>query len=397
MAGPKVVIVGAGIVGASLADELGLRGWTDVTVLDAGPAANFGGSTSHAPGVVFQVNGTKVMSDFARYTVSKFAGLSWRGEPCYLSVGGLEIATTAERERELHRRLGWARSWGVPGARLLSAAETAATWDLLDPQVVRAGLYVPDDGIAKAVRAVRAQLARAVERGGRLLDRHEVLGFTTTSTAHGGSRISAVEVRIPDGGSATIAADVVVCAAGIWGPKVAGLVGHNLPLTPLAHQFAWTGPVSRLAGATAEATRPVLRHQDADLYFRENGERIGIGSYRHRPMPVEVDSLAHWSTFEPGDPGQPSVLPFTPADFEFPLAETARIIPALAGSAPEEAMNGVFSFTTDNLPLLGPHADLDGFWTAEAVWVTHSAGAAKAMAEWLVDGAAPASTCTPAI
>ena len=89
-----MVIIGAGIVGASLADELTQRHWTDITVLDAGPVPATGGSTSHAPGVVFQTNGTKVMSDFAQYTVRKLSALHWQGEPCYLPVGGLEIATT---------------------------------------------------------------------------------------------------------------------------------------------------------------------------------------------------------------------------------------------------------------------------------------------------------------
>src|SRR4051794_26883051 len=97
---PAVVIIGGGIVGASLADELTQRGWTHVTVVDAGPLPVSGGSTSHAPGVVFQTNGTKVMSDFAQYTVQKFNSLSYHGDPCYLPVGGLEIATTPERAAE---------------------------------------------------------------------------------------------------------------------------------------------------------------------------------------------------------------------------------------------------------------------------------------------------------
>src|SRR6195952_5865466 len=91
---PSIVISGGGLVGASLADELTARGWTDVTVVDGGPLPVSGGSTSHAPGVVFQTNGTKVMSDFARYTVEKFKNLTYQGAPRYLPVGGLEIATT---------------------------------------------------------------------------------------------------------------------------------------------------------------------------------------------------------------------------------------------------------------------------------------------------------------
>ncbi|SDO85195.1 Glycine cleavage system T protein (aminomethyltransferase) [Nakamurella panacisegetis] len=372
---PAVVIIGGGIVGASLADEITERGWTDVTVVDGGPLPVSGGSTSHAPGVVFQTNGSKVMSEFAMYTVNKFKSLVHQGDSCYLAVGGLEIATTPERALELERRYGYTQSWGVPGARLLDARETVRTWDLLDPSTVHGGLYVADDGIAKAVRAVAAQLDRARSRGATVLPHHEVLDVLVT-----GNRVTGVRTDQGD-----IRADIVVCCAGIWGPKVAAMVGQTLALTPLAHQFAWTGPVNDLAGRTSEAVRPVLRHQDADLYYRENGTGLGIGSYRHRPMPVRSTDLASWKDAAAAG-GQPSVLDFTPEDFEFPLAETARILPSLGELELKNAFNGVFSFTTDNMPLLGPHASIDGFWTAEAVWVTHSAGVAKAMAEWIVDG-----------
>ncbi len=177
-------------------------------------------------------------------------------------------------------------------------------------------------------------------------------------------------------------ADIVVCCAGIWGPTIAAMVGQRLALTPLAHQLAWTGPLAALSGHADEATRPVLRHQDAALYYREDGEGLGIGSYRHRAIPVGADELTHWSAAG----SMPSVLDFTPADFEFALAESARILPSTRGAVLREAINGVFSFTVDNLPLLGPHASIEGFWFAEAVWVTHSAGVGRAMAEWIIDG-----------
>ena len=92
---PSVVIIGGGIVGASLADEITERGWTNVTLVDGGPLPATGGSTSHAPGVVFQTNGTKVMTDFAKYTVHKFTYLTYQVDPCYLPVGGLESDPTA--------------------------------------------------------------------------------------------------------------------------------------------------------------------------------------------------------------------------------------------------------------------------------------------------------------
>ncbi|WP_328710853.1 FAD-dependent oxidoreductase [Microbispora hainanensis] len=371
MTGPRVVIIGAGVVGAALADELSARGWTDVTVVDQGSVPATGGSSSHAPGLVFQINGSKTMTEMARYTVEKLSSLDVDGEPCFLQVGGLEVATSPERLAELHRRHGWATSWGVE-SRLLTPAECAELFPLIDPEVVLGGLHIPKDGLAKAVRAVEAQLRRARSRGVRVLDRHEVLDVRTED-----GRVAAV---VTDQGE--IPADIVVCCAGIWGPKVAAMVGMPLPLTPLAHQLAWTGQVPDLAGREEEATLPILRHQDADLYYRQRFDGVGIGYYGHRPMPVKPEELL------PVDEAEvmPSVLTFTPEDFEDAWTETQRLLPGTRAAKLDEGINGVFSFTQDHMPLLGESSEVKGFWVAEAVWVTHSAGVGRAMAEWLVDG-----------
>ncbi|MER6562436.1 FAD-dependent oxidoreductase [Streptomyces sp. NPDC001027] len=371
MAGPRVVIIGAGVVGAALADEISARGWTEVTVVDQGPLPATGGSSSHAPGLVFQTNSSKTMAELARYTVEKFCSLDVDGQPCFLQVGGLEVATTPERLTELRRRHGWITAWGIE-ARLLTADECLEQHPLVNPDKVLGGLLVPTDGLAKAVLAVEAQIRRATERGVTFLARHEVLDVLKAD-----GEVTGV---LTDQGE--IPADIVVCCAGIWGPKIARMVGMNLPLTPLAHQLAWTGPIPALAGQTEEAIRPILRHQDADLYYRDRFDGIGIGYYGHRPMPITADEIL--SVDEAA--GMPSVLKFTEDDFADAWTETQALLPSTKEAKIEEGINGLFSFTTDNFPLLGESPDVKGFWVAEAVWVTHSAGVGRAMAEWLVDG-----------
>lgn len=369
---PQVVIIGAGIVGCALADELTRRGWADVTVLDQGPLFRTGGSSSHAPGLVFQTNAAKTMTEFARYTVRKYAELDVDGEPCFRSVGGLEVAGSVERWAELQRKHGWATSWGVP-TELRTPAECAALHPLLDPAVIEGGLHIPSDGLAKPVLAAQAQARLADSRGARFLDHH-----TVTAVRESAGRVAAV---VTDRGD--FPADIVVSCAGIWGPRVGALVGVPVPLVAMAHQYATSNPLPELAGATDDGAPPILRHQDQDLYFRDHGDRIGVGAYGHRPMPITTDDIAPW---DESMTRMPSVQPFTPDDFEPWWHEAAALLPALAQSKVAEGMNGLFSFTSDGMPLLGEASGLRGFWLAEAVWITHSAGVAKALAEWLVDG-----------
>ncbi|CAN5193387.1 FAD-dependent oxidoreductase [soil metagenome] len=371
MSQPKVVVIGAGIVGTSLADELTARGCLDVTVLDRGPLFTTGGSTSHAPGLVFQTNGSKTMSEFARYTVEKFVDLG-----AFNQVGGLEVATTEARWTDLHRKRGWAQSWGIPG-ELIDAERCRELHPLLDAGRILGGFHTPTDGLAKALTAATVQAERAMARGARFLAHQEVVDVLDR-----GGRV--VGVRTATGEE--FDADVVVSAAGFWGAQLGARVGLTVPLVPMAHQYAKTGQVAELRGgglAGDEARLPILRHQDQDLYYREHGDRLGIGYYGHRPMPVEMTTLLTDTAGE----AMPSMLPFTEEDFAPAWAASTELLPTLGDSKVEEAFNGIFSFTPDGFSIMGEHRDLPGFWVAEAVWVTHSAGVAKAMAEWILDGA----------
>ena len=145
----------------------------------------------------------------------------------------------------------------------------------------------------------------------------------------------------------------------------------------------------------AGGLQPILRHQDRDLYYREHGDRIGIGSYAHRPMPVgpRRRSLAPTATAA----AMPSVLPFTEEDFD---ESWARHPDAAAGAGRDQGGARASTASSPSPPTASrcsaSRREVRGFWVAEAVWVTHSAGVATAMAEWLVDGTPRHSTCTSA-
>ena len=170
----QTVIVGAGIVGASAAYHLAEMGVTDVLVIDQGPLFETGGSTSHAPGLVFQTNGSRTMCRIAQDSVSLYDSLELDGERVWYGVGGLEVATTPERMQELKRRQGFARSYGVEGTELLPPAEAAEKSPLLDPSIdLRRRLGAESDGAGKGVKVPPKPSRRKAGTGLDEIDEHQ--------------------------------------------------------------------------------------------------------------------------------------------------------------------------------------------------------------------------------
>ena len=366
----RVAIIGAGIVGCSVAYHLTKLGWRDIVVVEQGPLFETGGSTSHAPGLVFQVNPSKTMTGFARYSVDLWTQLKLDGDPCAKAVGSLEVAWTPERLVDLKRKAGYGLSWGVE-AHLIGPNEARGLIPMLSDRILGA-LYVPSDIHTKATRPAEAMAREAERDGARFYGNVKVTGFDIVR-----GRIKGVRTTHGD-----IDTDLVVAATGIWAPKVGGLAGVPIPLSPMQHLYAVTTPLRELAGATEEITRPLLRHQDEAMYFRQEGDCYGIGSYQHEPLLVDANDLLDHDEA----PISPSELPFTPPHFEKAMAAAGEVLPSLKGVGLTRRFNGIFSFTTDGFPVLGESPQVRGFWSAQAVWITHAGGVGKAVAEWIVNG-----------
>ena len=370
-----VVIIGAGIVGTSAAYHLAELGVTDVLVLDQGPLFETGGSTSHAPGLVFQTNGSRTMCRLAQYSVDLYGGLKDPdGEPAWYGVGGIEVATTPERMQELKRRIGFARSYGIQEAELLTPSQTVERIPLVDPSQILGSYLVPSDGIAKAVRAAGA-LARAAEDAGAAFEG----GVAVTGFDIRDGRVRGVRTDMGD-----VECERALICAGIWGPKVGRLAGVPVPLAVVQHQLVWTEPLPELAADAEEEVRhPILRHQDMSLYYRQRGDRYALGNYRHEPILFDPEDLRPWRAGEP----MPSIEPFTPEDFRTCYEASVRLLPAVADRVDwSTAVNGMFSFTPDMGSIVGESADVRGLWLCEAVWVTHGAGMGRMVAEWMAEG-----------
>ena len=271
----RAVVVGAGIAGCSVAYHLTQLGWRDIVVVDQGPLFETGGSTSHAPGLVFQINPSKTMTTFARYTVDLWSRLELDGVPCAKSVGSLEVAWTPERLSDLKRKAGHGRSWGVeahihapPRRAPSSQCSPSAPWER-----------------STSLRDIHTKATRPAEAMAREAERNGAAFFGNVEVTASKSPAAASRRSTPP--RADIETDLVVSAAGIWAPRLGDMVGTPIPLSPMQHIYAVTTPLPELAGATEEITMPFLRHQDSSMYFRQVGDAMGIGSYRHEPLLVE--------------------------------------------------------------------------------------------------------------
>ena len=276
----RIVIVGAGIVGCSTAFHLTEHGWTDVVVLDQGPLFETGGSTSHAPGLVFQVNPSRTVSKLAQDTVAIYEALSDERGPVWQSTDSLEVATTPARLEEAKRREAYALAWDLE-ARVLTPDETVAKIPLLDPDRILGALFVKRDGLVRPWGAAGALAAKARRAGARFI------GNTAGDRLPRRGRPDPRPSRPRPG---TIRADLVLLAAGIWGPIVGRARRDHGPDHAVPAPVRGDGAAPR-AGRHARRgwpTHPILRHQDASMYYKQWGERYGIGSYRHDPLPIEA-------------------------------------------------------------------------------------------------------------
>jgi glycine cleavage system aminomethyltransferase T/glycine/D-amino acid oxidase-like deaminating enzyme len=372
----SAVIIGAGIVGNSLACHLARLGWRDLVLVDKGPMPNPGGSTGHASNFIFPIEYSKMMMELTRDSTEQYQALG-----VFTSSGGIEVARTAERMAELRRRCTAARAWGIP-AQLLSPGEVRKLVPFLDEAVILGGGHFPTVGVVDSLRAGTLLREEAEQSGAlRVLAGAEVLGIEVDGS---GPRPRVRAVRTDQG---EIATATCVIACGVWSPRVAAMAGARLPLTPIVHQMISVGPVPLFAGTTGEIAYPIVRDVDTNMYERQHGGDMEVGSYAHRPMivrPDDIPSIAESAL-------SPTELPFTADDFDPQLAQALELMPELLGDERvgiRYAINGLISMTPDGHPLLGETPEVKGLWSAAASWVKEGPGCGRAVAE-LMSGQVP--------
>jgi len=225
----ETVIIGAGAVGCSVAYHLTELGADDVAVIDQGPLPVTGGSSVHAPGIIFQTSPSKIQTKTAHYTSRLLSDAG-----VYDEVGGIELARSQERMDFLRRRVEWATSYGLPEPQLLSPEEVTDHLPLVNQEEILGGYYSPTDGRVNAIEALQWYMENS------------------TAAFYGDTEVTDLDVE--DGeingvvtNKGRIDCERCVIATNNWGYQTGQLAGIDLPIAPVEHQYVVTEPIDELA------------------------------------------------------------------------------------------------------------------------------------------------------
>ena len=364
----RAVIIGGGVVGASVAYHLTKLGWRDVLLLERRQLTS--GTTWHAAGLIGQLRATQNLTRLAKYSAELYALLEAEtGQPTgFRQHGSLSLARTAERFVELRRAAAMGRTFGLE-VDVLSPAQAQARHPLLAVDDLIGAIFIRSDGQANPIDITQA-LAKGARMGGaRIVERCEVTGI---SQANG--RVTGVLTE-----HGPVAADVVVNCAGMWGRAVGRMAGVNVPLQACEHFYVLTEPLADLP-----KDLPVLRDADGCLYAKEDAGKLLVGVFEPVAKPWAVDGIP--DDFEFGE---------LPEDWDhfMPFLEDAmRRLPALARVGIRKFFCGPESFTPDDRYHLGEAPELRGFFVAagfNSIGIQSAGGAGMALAEWIVRGHPP--------
>jgi glycine cleavage system aminomethyltransferase T/glycine/D-amino acid oxidase-like deaminating enzyme len=376
----RVVIIGGGVGGTSIAYHLAELGERDVVLLDRNELTS--GSTFHSAGLVGQLRGSVSLTKMMMYSVELYRRLAGESEfdPGWTECGGIRLACTPEREQETKRQVAWAKTFGLP-LQELSPAEAQELFPLMVTDGVRAASYLPTDGYLDPSQLTYA-LADGARRGG-------VKIFTHT-------RVNAIDVR--DGrvrGVSTewgdIEAEIVVNAGGMYAAEIGRLAGVRVPIVPFAHEYLVTQPfaameeVRRGDGSGPPRHLPTMRDPDLLVYYREEGNGLVMGGYERDSAPWSLDDQLV-DRIPPTFNGQ--LLEEDWDRFEEITVNSRRRVPSMNDITVTKLINGPEAFTPDNEFCLG-ESDVRGFFVAAGFCAHGLAGAGgigKVMAEWIAGG-----------
>ena len=361
----RVVIIGGGITGCSIAYHLTAMGWKDVVLLDKGELTS--GATFHAAGLVGQLRASVNITKMLKYSIELYSRLEKEtGQHTgWSEVGGLRIASSMDRMEELRRSAAMAKTFGL-SMELISPKEACDLFPVMEKKGIIGAAFLPTDGQIDPSGVTYALAKGARDRGAEIYTETRVIGITLKN--------GAVYEVITEKGK--IKPEILVNAAGIWAPEIGKMVGVSIPIIPMEHQYVITKPVEGvLKGMTT------MRDPDLLVYFREEVGGLIMGGYEHNPIPWALDGIPKDFTKK--------LLKSNFGHFE-PLSRLAmKRVPAIGKAEIITLLNGPEAFTSDGDFIMGEAAEVKNFFVAAgfcAHGIAAGGGVGKMMAEWIIEG-----------
>ena len=367
----RVVIIGGGIVGCSVAYHLVQKGWRDVVLLERKRLTS--GTTWHAAGLIAQLRSTANMTRLAKYSQELYGRLEAETGVAtgFRRVGSITAALTGERLEELRRLAAMARAFGVE-IEEIDAAEIGRRYPHLNLSGVEGGVHLPKDGQGDPGNIALA-LARGARNGGAVIAEN----VAVTGLVREGDRVTAVDYLGPEG-PGRIACDMVVNCAGMWGREVGLMAGVTVPLHACEHFYIVSEPIAGLEQL------PVLRVPDECAYYKVDAGKLMLGAFEPVSKPWGMDGIPAGFEFDQ--------LPEDIDHFEPVLEKAMARMPILAQAGIHTFFNGPESFTPDNAYHLGLAPGAANVWVAagfNSIGIQSAGGAGWALAEWMDSGEKP--------
>ncbi|MDG0989580.1 MAG: FAD-dependent oxidoreductase [Yoonia sp.] len=367
----RVVIIGGGVIGCSVAYHLAKQGWKDVVLLERKQLTS--GTTWHAAGLIAQLRATANMTKLAKYSQELYGNLEAETGVAtgFKRVGSITAALTEERKEEIFRQAGMARAFGVE-VEEISPTEVKERYEHLNIDGVTAGVYLPLDGQGDPANIALALAKGARQNGAKVIERTAV-----TKINRDGRRVTSVDWNNGDE-TGTITCDMIVNCGGMWGHEVGKMAGVNVPLHACEHFYIVTEVIEGLKQL------PVLRVPDECAYYKEDAGKMLLGAFEPNAKPWAMDGIPKDFEFDQ-----------LPEDFDHfePILEAAvDRMPMLAEAGIHTFFNGPESFTPDDAYHLGLAPEMDNVWVAagfNSIGIQSAGGAGQALAAWMDTGEKP--------
>ena len=360
----RIIIIGGGVIGTSVAYHLALAGETDVLLLEKAQLTE--GCTWHAAGLVGQLrskrNLTRLMQNsvavFDRLQADPQLNIDWK------KVGSLRLASSKQRFSEIQRSMSQAKSFGVE-CEALSANEAQQRFPFISTDGVEGAVFIPGDGYIDPYALTQAYASVARSKGVRIQQRTLVTGMTIEN-----NRVVAVETD-----QGRVSGEIVVNCAGLWARRVGEMVGVPLAAGIVEHQYFLTE--KKLEFASDLTT---LRDPDNNFYLKPDTGAFAIGGW-------EDHSKGCWQGKPPFEFGRELFSENLQRLERFATPASTRL-PVLNEIGIQSVINGPIPVSADGEPIMGPVPQLENFFVAcgFTAGIAASGGAGLAMANWIIEG-----------